>query len=55
MLLEVYDLLDTYSEVCLRRVWKVQRLLVVDDFHAASLPGRESVSIIAANSPNWTT
>ncbi|MFZ0948031.1 MAG: hypothetical protein WBW98_15570 [Candidatus Sulfotelmatobacter sp.] len=48
------DLLDTYSEVCLRRVWKVQRF----SWWMTSMLHRfpdENPSIIAANLPNWIT
>ena len=34
------ELLDSYSDTCLRRAWKAQRFLLVDDFDAPSLSRR---------------
>ena len=43
----ISDLLDAYSDTALRRVWKTQRFLVVDDIIAAPLHVRVMHSMIA--------
>ena len=44
-----------YSDTCLRRVWRVAALLVVDDLHAAPLPGRRRVRGSGSSARSSTT